>query len=732
MGKSRLARKALSAAEALAREVRWVVGTTSARTLPLGAFASWEELTGDDTALLVRSAIDALTSLGPAVVVGVDDVHLLDALSAFVIQQIVTRRAAKVVLTVRDGESVPPAVEQLWQTETFDRIKLEPLATSDIESLLSATLGGPVDPEVPRRLWELTRGNPLYLRNIVEREVADGRLAQQYGCWAWTAGPVIPNDLAESIDLRIRTLPIGVIDVIDALAVGEPIELGALTRITDRAAVDSAAAHGFITIEGDSSGTEARVAHPLYGEVRRIRAAPTRLRRLRGRVAAELAASDRPNDMRVVVRRAALSLDSDLPPDTDLLIRGAQGAVWLADFALADRLAHAAIRAGGGVEVYFVRAHALSWLSSAEESDAVLASIPTQGFSSADHSRLAFLRAANRLFSLADPAGAKRHIEQAAAQLPAAGRAALDAFLAVHSATMGMPEQAREWAKSLALGQLPAIVAAVTAYGVTVASGDVGRIDDAVAAANAGYTISSSAFDAAQMKFVIGDGQVSALIQGGRIAEAIDAWSGCVSMLPTARSSQIFANGVAGRAALAGGQLDVACSGLRPTVTALIGSGETNGWAYRYLLPLTIALAIRGATDEADTALEKLEKHRHPSYGLLEYERALAHAWVKACHGERSEAIALAMSAAENARAAGQLAAEVVCLQTATQFGESSTAMRLQELAAIVEGPRVAAAARFATGLRHADGTALDSASRGSRQATSSGHRLCRARSGGL
>ena len=129
------------------------------------------------------------------------------------------------------------------------------------------------------------------------------------------------------------------------------------------------------------------------------------------------------------------------------------------------------------------------------------------------------------------------------------------------------------------------------------------------------------------------------------------------------------------------------------------------------LLPLTIALAIRGATDEADTALEKLEKHRHPSYGLLEYERALAHAWVKACHGERSEAIALAMSAAENARAAGQLAAEVVCLQTATQFGESSTAMRLQELAAIVEGPRVAAAARFATGLRHADGTALDSAS---------------------
>ena len=57
---------------------------------------------------------------------------------------------------------------------------------------------------------------------------------------------------------------------------------------------------------------EVRVAHPLYGEVRRKRAAPTRLRRLRGLVAAELAASDDRDDVRLVVRRATLSLDSDL------------------------------------------------------------------------------------------------------------------------------------------------------------------------------------------------------------------------------------------------------------------------------------------------------------------------------------------------------------------------------------------------------------------------------------
>src|SRR6476620_9795146 len=92
---------------------------------------------------------------------------------------------------------------------------------------------------------------------------------------------------------------------------------------------------GLITLETVVGGVEVRVAHPLYGEVRRRRAPPTSLRRLRGLVAAELAASDDRDDIRVVVRRATLSLGSDLPPDTDLLVRAAHGAVWLADLPLA-------------------------------------------------------------------------------------------------------------------------------------------------------------------------------------------------------------------------------------------------------------------------------------------------------------------------------------------------------------------------------------------------------------
>ena len=111
-----------------------------------------------------------------------------------------------------------------------------------------------MDPDAAQRLWTLTRGNVLYLRNIVEQEVADGRLEMQCGYWRWTGDPIVAPSLVELIESRIGDLPAPVADVIDALAVGEPIELAALTRITDPAAVEEADTRGLITLEPGVGG----------------------------------------------------------------------------------------------------------------------------------------------------------------------------------------------------------------------------------------------------------------------------------------------------------------------------------------------------------------------------------------------------------------------------------------------------------------------------------------------
>ena len=709
VGKSRIAREGLAAAVSQGCEGRWAVGTSSARALPLGAFTAWARSGVTDTVELVRGVIESLTAApgGTTVVVVVDDVHLLDDLSTFVVQQIVQRGAAKVVLTVRDGEPIPAAVQEIWRGGAFDRLDLQPLALGETTALLCATLGGSVDPDAAQRLWSLTRGNALYLHNVVEQGVADGQLELQRGHWQWIGDPIVAPGLVELIEFRIGALPRPVSDVIDALAVGEPIELAALTRITHPAAVEEADTRGLITLAHVVGGVEVRVAHPLYAEVRRKRAAPTRLRRLRGLVAAELAASDDRDDVRVVVRRATLSLDSDLPPDADVLVRAAHGAVGLADLPLADRLAEAAIRAGAGPEANFVRAHALSWLSRGEEADTVLAEIRTSQLTDGDRARFAFLRASNMLWVLADPARAKELIDDASRTTSPQARSYIDAFLTVYWFAMDQPGLATQASKGLALEDLPEVVGAEMAWALAVISADAGRTTEAGAVADTGYNVATRSFDAPQMRFNIADAHVSALLLSGRVTDAVEAAERVrqqAADLPGA--AHLLGAAVAGRAALGAGRLDSACVLLEQAAVALSASGHAIGWGYRYHFPRSAALAMLGSTDEAATALAALDKLRRP-FRSLDYERSLAHAWVGAGQGAVSEAITVLLSAAQRAGANGQFAAEVICLQTATQFGDRSGAPRLRELEAIVEGPRVTLAARFAEALRDSDAAEL-------------------------
>ncbi len=709
VGKSRFARAALAAVAERGCEVRWVVGASSAHSIPLGAFTAWARSDAVDTVQLLRAVIESLTAAaaGVTVVVGIDDVHLLDDLSTFVVHQIVQRNAAKVIVTVRDGEPIPAAVQEIWKVGRFERLCLQPLSLDETAALLSGALAGPVDPDAAERLWTLTQGNVLYLQNIVEQEVSDGRIVQQRGRWRWTGDPVVPPSLVEMIETRIGTLPGPVGEVVDALAIGEPIELGALRRVTDADAVEEADIRGLITLESVAGSVEVRVAHPLYGEVRRGRAAPTRLRRIRGLVVAALAASDDADDIRVVVRRATLSLDSDLTPDSALLLRAASGAVWLADLSLADRLAEAAIRAGAGPEANFVRAHALSWLGRGQEADAVLAAVDTAQLSDDGRARLAFLRASNTLWALGDPAGARELIDEASLATRSAARCYIDAFLTVYWFATDQPHAAIKTSALLPLGDLPTVVGAEVAWVLAVLHGDSGRVTEAISAADAGHDVAARSLDAPQMRFNIVDAQISALLLSGGISDALalaERIRGQAASLPGA--AQALSEAVAGRAALGAGQLDHACVLLERAAETFAALGYGVGWGYRYQIPRAAALAMRGATQEAAAVLDAIGTVRRP-FRSLDYERAMAQAWVAAGEGAVSEAIAYLLTAAEKAAAKGQFAAEVVCLQTAAQFGDRTVTPRLRELEAIVEGPRVGLAARFAEALRDGDAVEL-------------------------
>ena len=271
----------------------------------------------------------------------------------------------------------------------------------------------------------------------------------------------------------------------------------------------------------------------------------------------------------------------------------------------------------------------------------------------------------------------------------------MDAARVVYAAATGNPEAALDAWRRIRRDELPDVAARMTAWAATVACGEVGRTAEAAAIAEAGYPIAIRGY------LVIIDAQLSAFALAGRISDSQDLAALLRQRSADYPSPQLgpVSVGVSGRAALAAGRLDEALDLLNPTVELMVASDENIGWTYRYQLPHAIALGMRGNPNEARAALDALERHRHAGWQYLEYERALAQAWVAAAQGAVSEAISRLTAGGGTARANGQFAAEVMCLQTATQFGDGSHAVRLRELEMIVEGPRAGVATRFAAAL---------------------------------
>lgn len=705
VGKSRLVREALHGARP-----QWIVGTTAARELPLGAFAAWAPDPDGDRLQLVRGVIDAVTATpdGAPALIGVDDAQLLDDLSAFVLHQIVQRGAGRVVLTVRDGEPVPDPVREIWKDHPFDRLELRPLRQTESAELLSAALDGPVDPDAAQRLWDLTRGNALYLRNIVEQELSDGRLELRDGRWQWVGQPVLPTNLVELIESRFRDLAPAVGEVIDVLAVAEPLELSVLQRITSVEAVEEANVRELVVLGDAAGGVQARISHPLYGELRRTRTPVASLRRLRGRIATELATGGG-DDMRLTVRRATLSVDSDLTPDPEMLVTAARGAIRLADLTLAERLATAAEHAGAGTEAGYLRAHALSWLFRGQQAEDVLAGIDDAGLPDTERARFAHLRASNLLWALQRPTEAKAHIDSVSADLDADGTHLLDAFRTVYWWAMDQPAQAEAVAESVELQSLPEVVAAETAWALATIAADAGRTGAALNLVSAGLRTSTHAVDTPHIRFNLADSALTAFILSGRLADAERAAERAqaeATDLPGVAHS--LGPAIAARAALACGQITTSTALFDQVAVVL--AGHSTGWGFRYNIARATALAMRGSGNEAAEILDRLDTlPRH--FRQLDYERSLGRAWVSASQGALHEAIGILSAAADATAAKNQFAAEVLLRQTATQFGDRTQGERLGELATLVEGPRAPLAARFAAALHAGDTDELTSVS---------------------
>jgi DNA-binding NarL/FixJ family response regulator len=712
VGKTRLAREAQGAAEQRGALVRWVAGTASAKALPLGAFATILKLADLDPTRLVPQATEALLAgAGPArAVLVVDDAHQLDELSAVLVHQLVLRKAANVVLTLRTGEIAHDAVTALWKDGHLPRLELEPLSLQETTVLVETRLGGPVDDTAVRRLWSITRGNALYLRRLVDDELESGRLRQVVGVWRWSGQFTLSRALVELVSPRIGKLPQDQRDVLDVLTFGGPLEVSLLAELTGARAMEEMEAKGLIEVSQQGRRWQARLADPMFAEVQRMRAGALYARRLRRRIAAALSAAGgrRADD---ALRHAVLLLDSDEQPDAALLTDAARRATELGDLALAARLARTAVHVGGGFEPRLLLCSALGWSGRVAEAGSEWAALRTLAQTDVEQAQAAVAKAKVLAWS-GRPAEAEAEIDAAAyattdeaAALELAGvRSVLDAYL-------GRTVQAAETgAEVLSHPRCPSAAASWASWGLAMACGGLGRLDGVEEASR---RIESEASGAGlhQRALVVMSSMRGLLLAGlPDQADRIARWFHERCPDSPGRPVDVFSGFMSAESASFRGQVETAARGYHQAVAAHHGADPT-GWTFTGLVGLATALGMRGEPAPARRALLAMTAEHHPTHVYLAPNVLMARAWVVAAEGEVGEAAALARKAAEVAASQGQSAVELLALHTAVCFGDSTVASRLARLATEVNGPKAQIAAAHALALANDDGAGLQAAS---------------------
>lgn len=705
VGKSRLAREAVQAAADAGWTVRTTAATVTSRPIPLGAFAIWTDDVERAPYALARRVVDAMTAgtQPDRLVVFVDDAHLLDDLSALVLHQLVQSQAATVVMTIRTGEPAPAAVTALWKDGLVSRREVDPLTRGQTDDLLSAVTGCAPDQRCGDELWRLTRGNVLFLRQVVEQESHAGRMMSDGGVLRWRGNLDLSGSLAELVDGHIGAIPGDVRDVVDLVAVSEPVDWKCLTLIAGQDAIENAEQRELIRLSAD----EVYIGHPMFAEVRLNRCGSSRLRRLRGQVA--MAMKDG-GAAATVMKRGLLWLESDLPPEPDVLLSAATAASSLLDFETAERLFRAAADTGIGAQARIPLAYSLFMMEKGELALEVLDGVEVDEERQTAFINDVVMRASNLLWGMRSPERSWGLIDDALKASHGARRQQLLVFRANQLALAARPIEVLTTMAEVDYRDLDHYGATMGYGAESMAYGELGQPTQAAAKALAADDALALSEQGKFLRQTFTEFHTFALAAAGHITEALDvAERNRRGQRAEPASAQAMASEILGMVALAAGDLDAALRDLPEEIDAeMARSFHVVNSFHRFHVLRAQALARCGDADAADRALKTARAHRHPAYVYVTSTELLAEAWLAAVRSRSTEARRLARQAADFARDHDQLAREVWCLQTAVQFDDTDAAGRLADLTTRVEGPRVAIAARYAAALQADNAGELD------------------------
>lgn len=706
VGKTTLARQATAA---VGGNVRWVAGTESARSIPLGVFAHMVGVyTAHDPVTFMAAAREALLADGETII-GVDDAHLLDQLSATLLLQLAIDKAARIVCTVRSGVQVPDAVTSLWKDGHLLRIDLTPFTEQQSVELVESMLGGQLEGFTANLMWESSGGNALFLRHLVEGALEAGTLRQVNGVWQLRGRAAVTSELAALLEDRVEQLPESVLRVLELLTFCEPIDLDVLAELAGEDAVEQAETRGVVRIVENGHQLLVRYNHPLFGEVIRRRLGIASARRLRGRLYSSL--RERPiNSASDRIRLAELALDSDKSADLELFEAAAADAIGLANIPLGERFARAAVERRGGVESADLLARALLWQGHRIEAERTLASFDPDQLNEVQLARWGSTRVSNLLWAMGDADRADEVLALVRARVRHPKIAlTLQGLASACEVNENRLEQAFLDAEQvMSTPDAPAWAVWWASFGGGLALALMGR-----SAAAREYTLRGHQVEEqvdGPTRFMSAHAEVLALTFTGEL----EAARRCASAyFGYSAPGQYLAWGLSkilqGTVDVAQGHFPEGVENLEQALAALTAEGAA-AWMFPARIRLAEAYSALGRAAEAAETIAEARRRGGRHSAVYEPQLEIARAWQAAAEGTVAPAVRLAIGAADAAARSHQHAIEALALHTAARFGDRSVAGRLADIAARIDGALVQVQARHAVAVASQDGPGLDAA----------------------
>lgn len=707
VGKTTLAR---TVTDTLPSAVHWAACTESSQSIPLGAFMQWagDAAARDPIALLAAARENILAGAEP--VVGVDDAHLLDQLSATLLHHIAVERAGRIVATVRSGEAVPDAVTSLWKDGYLQRFDLRPLSKEQSIALVELALGGTLEGLSADVMWDASGGNPLFLRHMVEGAVEARTLTEVNGVWQLRGPTAVSSGLAELLESRLDRAGAEALSVLKFLALCEPLDLDALVELAGEESVDAAELEGLIRIVRDGPVLNARISHPLYGDAVRRRTGTASARRLRGRIVSVLSARDI-SSAADRIRLARLSVDSDQIADNGLLVAAAKDAVFLANLPLGERLARSAFEHGDGLRAAELLSRAVLWQGRPGEADSILAQFDPEDLDELQLVLWGIPRLSTLFWSMGEVGHAhdiltvlRQRVTNPALRLIID---ATGAAMAVHQnkiedgiaaaevvlADPAAPKQAVDWAAFAAGLAMPV-------------AGRGAHFEPFAARCRTEQKPTDG-----MIRWMIRYGDILALTHTGQLDLADERVADYSRFSSEGQFvGWAIAKIMAGLVATYRGNFPQAIVSFEQALAAL--NAETSlPWRLPGRLLMARAYAGLGRIAEAERVLADAKEHAGPHLALHEPMALIAKAWLAAGRGGERTGIDMARAAADTAHRAGQYAAEAEALHHAARFGDRTVAARLGALAKRVDGAVADMYARHAAAVANSDARALDAVS---------------------